>query len=86
MTPLVFFSGALFPMPPAVLFRAGQTVVQVYDLLPSTHGAEALRRVLVYGDQPAAVMVHLVLLTGLSLGLLALGAVFYQRRVLDRVS
>ena len=86
MTPLVFFSGALFPMPQAVLFRAGETAVQVYDLLPSTHGAEALRRVLVYGDQPADVMVHLVLLAGLSLGLLVLGAVFYQRRVLDRVS
>ena len=34
MVPLVFLSGAIFPMPPAKLFSLGGQTVQVYDLMP----------------------------------------------------
>jgi ABC-2 type transport system permease protein len=82
MVPLVFLSGAIFPMPVAKLFSLGGQTVQVYDLMPSTHAAEAMRRVLVYGDGPAALAYELGMLVVLSLALLTLGAWVYQKKVM----
>jgi ABC-2 type transport system permease protein len=80
LVPMVFLSGAIFPMPAAPLFSlAGQTI-SAYDLMPSTHAAEAMRRVLVYGDGPAQIAYSLAGLALTSSLYLALGAWLYQKR------
>jgi ABC-2 type transport system permease protein len=83
MVPLVFLSGAIFPMPPANLFSAAGRTVQVYDMMPSTHAADAMRRVLLFGDSLAEIPYQAAMLAGLSLLLLGLGAWFYQHKVLN---
>jgi ABC-2 type transport system permease protein len=76
---MVLLSGAMYPMPKAPLFTIGGRMIQVYDLLPPTHAAEAMRRVLVLGDGPGAIVYELVALTVLSAGFLLVGVVLYQR-------
>ena len=44
MVPLVFLSGAIFPLPAVILFSAFGHPVQVYDIMPSTHAAAAMTR------------------------------------------
>ena len=80
LMPLAFLSGAVFPMPPLPLFTVAGRVIQLYDILPSTHAAEAMRRVLIFGDGPAEVAYSLAGLTILSVLYLALGVAVYQRR------
>jgi len=79
MLPLVFLSGAIFPMPPAQIATLGGRTISLYDLMPSTHAAEAMRRVLVYGDGPSEIAYSLAGLTLLSLLSLAVGVWLYQR-------
>jgi len=83
--PLVFLSGALFPMPPLPLATIGGVVVELYDFMPTTHAVEALRRVMIYGDGPQAIgyeLLGLVVLSGLYL---ASGIFLYRRLQLRRV-
>ncbi|MBI4928610.1 MAG: ABC transporter permease [Anaerolineae bacterium] len=82
MTPLVFLSGAIFPMPRFELFRIGGQAVQLIDFMPTTPAASALSKVLLHGMGAESMVYELVLLVALCVGLLALGAVVYQRRVL----
>ena len=76
---MVLVSGAMFPMPPAPLFTLGDRVIQVYDLLPPTHAAEAMRRVLVLGEGIGSIGYQLIALTVLSVILLGVGVWLYQR-------
>ncbi len=85
LMPLAFLSGAVFPMPPLPLLSAGGQVVQPYDILPSAHAAEAMRRVLIYGDGPAAVAYSLAGLAVLSVLYLALGVVIYRQLKLRKM-
>jgi len=82
MVVYVFLSGAVFPMPTTPLFYLGGHMVQLYDILPSMHAGEALRRVLIYGDGIPSIAYELTLLVIQSLLLLALGAWLYQRKML----
>ncbi len=76
---MVIVSGAMYPMPDVPLFRlAGQTV-QVYDLLPTTHAAEALRRVLLFGEGVGGIGYELAGLSLLSGLFLAAGVGLYQQ-------
>jgi ABC-2 type transport system permease protein len=79
LVPMVFLSGALFPMPAVPLFTLGGQTVEIYDLLPATHAAEAMRQVLVFGAGPADIAYELGMMTLLSVLLLALGVALYQR-------
>jgi ABC-type multidrug transport system permease subunit len=83
MALLVFVSGAIFPLPPARLFTIAGHAVQAYDILLTTPASEALRRVLIYGDGVSAIAYELILMSALSLLVLAAGAILYQKRVLD---
>ena len=86
LMPMAFLSGAVFPMPAMPLFTMGGHVVQLYDIFPSAHAAEAMRRVLIYGDGPAAVAYSLAGLTVLSALYLALGVVIYRQLKLRKMS
>jgi ABC-type polysaccharide/polyol phosphate export permease len=65
-------------MPPAPIATFGERVVHVYDLMPTAHAVEALRRVLIYGDGPAEIAYELIALTTLSLLYLAFGVLLFQ--------
>jgi ABC-type multidrug transport system permease subunit len=82
---MVLLSGAMYPMPEAPLFTIAGRSIQIYDLVPAAHAAEAMRRVLVLGDGPAEIAFELVALTLLSLLLLVIGVVLYQRLRLRNV-
>jgi ABC-2 type transport system permease protein len=84
LVPMVFLSGALFPMPAVPLFTIGGQTVELYDLLPATHAAEAMRQVLIFGAGPGDIAYELGMMMVLSLLLLAIGVVLYQRLRLQR--
>lgn len=81
LIPMVFLSGAVFPMPAYPIATLAGKVINLYDLLPSTHAAEAMRRVLIFGDGPLAILYQLIALLLLSLLYLGLGVWSYQRRI-----
>ena len=80
----VLLSGAMYPMPAAPLFDLAGRTVQVYDLLPTMHASEALRRVLIYGAGAGEVAYHLVSLGVLSVLFLGVGVLAYGRLRLRR--
>ena len=84
LIPMVFLSGALFPMPAMPLFTIGNQTIELYDLLPTTHATEAMRQVLIFGAGPGKIAYELVMMTVLSLIILALGVVLYQKLRLQR--
>jgi ABC-2 type transport system permease protein len=84
LVPMVFLSGALFPMPAVPLFAIGGQTVELYDLLPATHAAEAMRQVLIFGAGPGDIAYELGMMTMLSVLLFAIGVVLYQRLRLRR--
>ena len=84
LIPMVFLSGALFPMPATPLFTVGQQTVELYDVLPTTHATEAMRQVLIFGTGPGGIIYELVMMTILSLIMLAIGVVLYQKLRLQR--
>jgi len=46
----VILSGAMYPMPKAAIASIAGRTIQLYDLLPTAHAAEALRQILIYGE------------------------------------
>jgi ABC-2 type transport system permease protein len=85
LVPMVFLSGALFPMPAVPLFTIGGQTVELYDLLPATHAAEAMRQVLIFGAGVGEIAYELGMMTLLSVALFAMGVVLYQRLRMGRV-
>jgi ABC-2 type transport system permease protein len=85
LVPAVFLSGALFPMPEAPLITIAGRTIQAYDIIPATHATEAIRRVLVFGDGLGAIGYELVMMSVLSLIILGVGIVLYQRLQLRKV-
>ncbi|MEI8254111.1 MAG: ABC transporter permease [Deltaproteobacteria bacterium] len=83
LLPMAFLSGAVFPLPPMPVATVAGHTIQANDLLPTTHATEALRRVLIFGESARGVAFELAATTVLSLLLLALGVVLYQRKRLD---
>jgi len=83
MVPLVFLSDALYPMPELPVLTWGDRVIQIYDLLPTTHAAEAIRQVTVFGKGVGDLVFELAALAILSISLYALGVVVYRRRRLQ---
>lgn len=84
LVPLAFLSGAVFPMPAAPLLKIGGQAVQAYDIFPSAHAAEALRRVLVFGEGIPSIIYPLTALVILSAITFACGVWLFQRIRLER--
>jgi ABC-2 type transport system permease protein len=80
LVPLVFLSEALYPMPDLPLVSIGGRTIQLYDFMPTTHAAEAIRRVTIFGEGLTDIAFELVALTVLSVISLAVGVALYQRR------
>ena len=72
--PFAFLSGAVFPLPGIMLGMLGGHPVSAADVFSTTLAAEALRRVLIFGEgfgQVGYELIGILLLTGLYFGLAA---------------
>jgi len=77
---LMFFSGAVFPLPRVPLFTAGGRVIGLYDFLPTTPAVDALNKVLTMGAGLRDVAYELSALLILSLLYFAAGVFLFKRR------
>lgn len=77
--PVAFLSGSLLPMPGIPVFTAAGRTVEAFDFLPATHGVEAMRHVLLYGEGPAAIRYELLAMTTLTAVVFGAGVLLYQR-------
>lgn len=84
MALLMFFSGSIFPIPKVVLFTLGGKAINLYDLLPPTHGVAALNKVLTLGAGLDEVVYELVSLIILSILYFVLGVWLFQRTQMRR--
>ncbi|MBA4384845.1 MAG: hypothetical protein C0410_08920 [Anaerolinea sp.] len=85
MVPLVFLSGAIFPMPNTEWFTIFGIVVQPYDIMLSTHASRAMSEVILYGQGINTLGYELSMLVLLSAIMLIVGIWFYQRNVLSKM-
>jgi ABC-2 type transport system permease protein len=76
---LLFFSGAVFPMVKVDLFTLGGYTFRLFDVLPHTHAALALNKVLSLGAGPGDVLAELTALLILSAVYFAAGVWLFQR-------
>jgi ABC-type polysaccharide/polyol phosphate export permease len=76
---LVFFSGAMYQLPPLTVFTLAGHQIGVFDLLPATHGFLALQQVLTYGAGLREIAFRLGATVALSLLCFALGIFAFQR-------
>lgn len=77
--PVAFLSGSLLPMPEMPLFAVSGQTVEAFDILFATHGVEALRHVLLYGEGVGTLGYELAGMALLSGALLVVGITLYQR-------
>ncbi len=77
--PVSFLTGAFFPLPTETLGTAFGTTFQIYDVLPWTQVADALRQILVFGSDFGAVAVYIGFAVVLTAVVFILGVVFYAR-------
>jgi ABC-2 type transport system permease protein len=82
---MALVSGAMYPMPDAPIATVAGRTIQLYDILPPAHAAEAMRRVLVFGEGPAEVAYELAAMMILSVLFLIVGVFLYQRLRMRRV-
>jgi len=85
LVPMVFLSDAMYPMPAAPILTVAGRTIEAYDLLPASHAAAALRRVLIFGGGVGDIAYELVAMTVLSLLLLAVGVGLYRRLRMRKV-
>jgi len=76
---MVFFSGAVYQLPPLTVFTLAGHQIGVFDLLPATHGFLALQQVLTYGAGLREIAFRLGVTMVLSLLYFALGVFAFQR-------
>ncbi len=79
---LMFFSGAIFPIPRVSLFSIGGHAVGPYDLLPPTHAVVALNKVLAFGAGLGDVAFELAALLILSAVYFFAGVWLFKRTLL----
>ncbi len=77
--PVSFLTGAFFHLPNEILGTAFGTTFQVYDLLPWTQVADALRQILIYGSGFGAVAVYVGFAIVLTAILFVVGVISYSR-------
>jgi len=76
---LMFFTGALFPIPPVPLFTLGGRTIGLFDVLPPTHAVVALNKVLTLGAGLGDVIYELSALLILSVMYFAVGIWLFKR-------
>ena len=77
---LMFFSGGMFPLPDVPLFSVGARVIELNEVLPTTHAVSALSRIMSAGGGLTDVVFELVAMAALTLVFFAVGAWLFARR------
>jgi len=77
--PVSFLTGAFFPLPSEPLGTVFGTTFQVYDLLPWTQVADAIRQVLVFGSSFSDVAIYVGFAIVLTAILFIVGVISYSR-------
>jgi len=77
--PISFVAGSFFPLPKAVIGKFFGKAFQVYDILPWTHTASALRSVLTFGSGLGGIVYHIVMMIILTIILFTLGVICFSR-------
>lgn len=77
---LMFFSGGMFPLPPLRLFTVGNRVMNINDLLPTTHAINAMSKILNYGAGLREVVFELAAIIVLTIVFFAVGVWVFTRR------
>jgi len=86
LVPLVFFSGAIYPMPPMPLFTVFGKTLDFAHLMPTSFATDAIRRIMIYGDGFATVWPNMFWLVVESILLFLLGIGLFQHIRLNRAS
>ncbi len=81
--PISFVIGAFFPLPEVTLGRFSGVVFEIYDFLPWTHAAKALRKLLTYGAEAGEITFNLSLLVILTTVLFSAGVFFFSQNRLS---
>ena len=76
---LMFFTGAVFPIPPMPIFTIAGRTIGMFDFLPPTHAIIALNKVLTLGAGLKDVAYELILLLILSALYLAIGVFLFNK-------
>jgi ABC-2 type transport system permease protein len=76
---MVLMSDAMYPMPDVPIVTIAGRTIQIWDLLPTSHAAGAMRRLLVSGESLSALGYELGAMLILSILILSGGVVLYQR-------
>jgi len=76
---LLFFSGAVFPLPQVRLFTIAGRTIGLFDLLPHTHAVTALNKVLSLGSGVSEIGFELAALAVLCVAYFAAGVWLFQR-------
>jgi ABC-2 type transport system permease protein len=79
MALMMFFSGAVFPIPQTRLFTIAGHAFGPCDFLPPTHAVAALNKVLTLGTGLDGILYEIVILTTLSVLYFASGAILFGR-------
>jgi ABC-2 type transport system permease protein len=80
---LMFFSGGMFPLPPLVVFRLGGHLVQLNEVLPTTHTITAYLKVFHQGAGLGGIAYELLAILLLTAFYGALGIALLTRRHLS---
>ncbi|MCP4540229.1 MAG: ABC transporter permease [Chloroflexi bacterium] len=76
---MALLSDAMYPMPEAPIATIAGRTIELYDALPPTHAGEAMRRVLVFGEGPGAIVYELAMMATLAALFLTAGVILYRR-------
>ena len=76
---LMFFTGAVFPMPPIPIFTIAGRTIGLFDFLPPTHAIVALNKVFTLGSGLKDVTYELSMLLILSVIYFALGVLLFNK-------
>ncbi|MDA3852479.1 MAG: ABC transporter permease [Spirochaetaceae bacterium] len=79
----MFFSGAMYPIKKITMFNLGNISIGVFDLLPTTHGVNALHKLLVLQSDFSGILYELICLTLLTVLFLAFGVRLYYKRQME---
>jgi ABC-2 type transport system permease protein len=80
---MLFFSGAIFPLPSPPLFHIGGHAIRLFDFLPTSHAVTALNKVLNYGTGITGLVYEMAALIILTSLLFILGTWLFRRTQLN---
>jgi len=76
---MIFFSGAIFPLPSPTLFTIGERAIKLFDFLPTSHAVSSLKQVLNLGAGLGDVIFEIVAMLILTVVFFGAGVWLFRR-------